>query len=155
MTRKKLLRLIETGLKQLEDKKATGLSKQESKDFDKFTALRALVSSMNPQKDNTIVASVKHVSSSGMSREIGFAMITSQGHLFNMTYCMSKLAECKLNDNHTIRVGGCGMDMIFHSLYNFNGQVIRLLKDYNLIKEKELEGDNNYNFIVKTKYSTL
>lgn len=110
---------------------------------------------MNPQKDNTIVASIKHISSSGMNRDIAFAMITSQGRLFNITYCMSLLDEHKLNDNHTIRVGGCGMDMIFHSLYNFNGQVIRLLKDYNLIKEKELEGDNNYNFIVKTKYSTL
>lgn len=155
MTRKKLLRLIETGLKQLEDKKSKGLNKQESKDFDKFTALRALVSSMNPQKDNTIIASVKHVSSSGMSRDVGFAMITSQGNLFNMTYCMSELAECKLNDNHTIRVGECGMDMVFHSLYNFNGNVIRLLKDYNLIKEKELKEDNNYNFIVSTKYSTI
>lgn len=64
MTRKKLLRLIETGLKQLEEKKSIGLNKQESKDFNKFTALRALVSSMNLQKDNVIVASVKHVSRS-------------------------------------------------------------------------------------------
>lgn len=155
MTRKKLLRLIETGLKQLEEKKSIGLNKKESKDFDKFTALRALISSMNPQKDNTIVASIKRISSSGMNRDIGFAMITSKGNLFNMTYCMSKLAECKLNDNHTIRVGGCGMDMVFHSLYNFNGNVIRLLKDYNLIKEKELKEDNNYNFIVSTNYSTI
>ena len=155
MTRKKLLRLIETGLKQLEEKKATGLNKQESKDFDKFTALRALVSSMNLQKDNVIVASVKHVSSSGMSRDIGFAMITSQGHLFNMTYCMSLLAECKLNDNHSIRIGGCGMDMIFHALYSFNGNVISLLKDYNLITKADLKKDNNYNFIVSTNYSTI
>lgn len=155
MTRKKLLRLIETGLKQLEEKKSTGLSKQESKDFDKFTSLRALVSSMNLQKDNTIVASVKHVSSSGMSRDIGFAMITSQGYLFNMTYCMSLLAECKLKDNHTIRIGGCGMDMIFHSLYCFNGNVISLLKDYNLIKNTEVKDNDKYNFIVSTEYSTI
>lgn len=147
--KKALLNRIEKGIKLLTEKE--NKTKKEINDLEKFKILRLFVSSMNINLNNEILASVKSISSSGMSRNIAFAMITNN-RLFNFTYHLSILRECKLNNDNSIRVGGCGMDMIFATLYGLNGSIASLLKTYGLLKDYEY---SNYNFVVNTSYNTL
>lgn len=69
--------------------------------------------------DTKIYAKVEHVSRSGMSRTMSFYMI-EDGELINITHVISQALDYKLNENSwTIRVQGCGMDMIFFVLNRF------------------------------------
>ena len=145
-----LLNKIEKGIKYLTEKE--NKTKKELKDLKKFTVLRSMVGCMNNKLDNEIIATIKTVSSSGMNRNIAFGFITEK-RLFNFTYHISVIKEINMNDNnHSIRVGGCGMDMIFATLYGLNGSIANLLKTYGLLKDNEY---SNYNFIVNTSYNTI
>lgn len=147
--KKALLNRIEKGIKLLESKEKK--NKNELKDLEKFKVLRSMVGCMSNNLDNTIIASVKSVSSSRMSRSIAFGFITEK-RLFNFTYHISVIKEINMSDNHSIRVGECGMDMIFATLYGLNGNIASLLKTYGLLKDNEY---SNYNFVVNTSYNTL
>ena len=147
--KKALLNRINRGIKLLESKE--NKTKQESKDLEKFKILSHMIGCMNNKLDNEIIASVKNVSSTGMSRNIAFGFITRK-RLFNFTYHISVIKEIKINDNHSIRVAGCGMDMVFATLYGFNRNIINLLKTYGLLKDNEYDMDN---FVVNTQYNTL
>lgn len=69
--------------------------------------------------DTKIYAKVEHVSRSGMSRTMSFYMI-EDGELINITHVVARVCGYKLNENSwTIRVQGCGMDMIFFVLNRF------------------------------------
>ena len=66
--------------------------------------------------DTKIYAKVEHVSRSGMSRTMSFYMI-EDGELINITHVVARVCGYRLNeDNWTIRVCGCGMNMIFFVL---------------------------------------
>lgn len=147
--KKALLNRIEKGVKFLTEKE--NKNKKELKDLEKFKILRLFVSSMNTNLNNEILASVKSISSSGMSRSIAFGFITEK-RLFNFTYHISIIKEINMNDNRSIRVGECGMDMIFATLYGLNGNIASLLKTYGLLKDNEY---SNYNFVVNTSYNIL
>lgn len=56
---------------------------------------------------------VRHVSSSGMSREISLLVETPDG-LRDITYHASVLTGWSIGKHRGVRVAGCGMDMIFH-----------------------------------------
>ena len=68
---------------------------------------------------------LKHVSRSGMSRDISCVMttesLTYKGKqiINNLDYYISKALDWPLNDKG-IRVGGCGMDMGFHLIYSLS-----------------------------------
>ena len=72
---------------------------------------------------------LRHVSSSGMSRDISL-VIADGGELVDVTYYAAQALGDKLterNGHRVIRVNGCGMDMGFHLVYNlasvlFHGQ---------------------------------
>ena len=70
---------------------------------------------------DTVYTLVRHVSASGMSRDISFyvALIDSdkKPYLRNIDCLMGDV--CALPDGKSggLRVGGCGMDMCFHSVY--------------------------------------
>lgn len=68
------------------------------------------------------VASVKHVSASGMMRVISFTgYYVSKGKLYsiNLTHYIEAINGYTIDRNtYGVRVGGCGMDMIFNTLYN-------------------------------------
>lgn len=147
--KKGLINKIERGIKLLENKEKK--TKQELKDLEKFKVLRSMIGCMNNKLDNEIIASIKNISSSGMSRNIAFGFITEK-RLFNFTYHISVIKEISMNDNNSIRVGGCGMDMIFATLYGLNGNIASLLKTYGLLKDNEYD---IYNFVVNTQYNTL
>lgn len=67
--------------------------------------------------ENTkIYAIVRSVARSGMSRTMSFFMV-EDGGLINITHVVARVCGYKLNeDNWTIRVRGCGMNMIFFVL---------------------------------------
>ena len=74
-------------------------------------------------KENaTIVASVKSVAKSGMSRCIAFYMIENN-HLMDITPVIAQVLGHKLQRDYTIRVKGCGMDMIFATLSAFASKI--------------------------------
>ena len=66
-------------------------------------------------KDNFFTATITKVSSSGMSRRMKF-LIVYKGKPLRITWLVAKLLNQKLLDDDSIRVGGCGMDMIFSTL---------------------------------------
>ena len=96
-------------MKNLEEKKET------------LKELKELVQNKN---DNTIYATVTKVSSSGMSRRIKFYTIKNN-ELYNITRYIAIINNEKCNHNGLL-AQGCGMDMIFNELYNFNSAVCEL-----------------------------
>jgi len=73
---------------------------------------------------------LRHVSSSGMSRDISLVIADSEGRISDITYYAADALGSRLierNGNRAIRMNGAGMDMGFHLVYNlssvlFHGQ---------------------------------
>lgn len=66
--------------------------------------------------DSKIYAIVRGVAKSGMSRRLSFFMV-DDGALINITQVIAQVLDYKLNKREwSFRVGGCGMDMIAHTL---------------------------------------
>ena len=63
-----------------------------------------------------VYGDVKIVSASGMSRKIELYLIIN-GDLKRISWDVARVLEL-LYDDRGLRVNGCGMDMIFHTLYN-------------------------------------
>lgn len=68
-------------------------------------------------KQPAIIADIVSVSRSGMSRKVKFSMIRKNGMFQDITPAFAALYGAKLQDDYTFRVNGCGMDMIFHTVY--------------------------------------
>lgn len=69
--------------------------------------------------DNKIYAIVRGIARSGMSRRLSFFMI-EDGELINITHVIAQALDYKLDNREwSIRVNGCGMDMIAHALSCF------------------------------------
>jgi hypothetical protein len=68
-----------------------------------------------------VYAKVNKVSSSGMTRHIAFYMILNGG-IQNITtfigWLNGYLKAGEYEKGEGLKVGGCGMDMVFHTLYN-------------------------------------
>jgi hypothetical protein len=65
---------------------------------------------------------LRHVSSSGMSRNISL-VIANGDEVIDITYYAAHALEDKLIESkghRAIRVNGCGMDMGFHLVYNLS-----------------------------------
>jgi len=95
-----------------------------------------------------IYASVKHVSNSGMYRIIDYIIVYTDGKTrqikeYNLAWAMDKLNVAKLtgpNKAYGVSVFGCGMDMIFGTLYHLH----RVIFD-----------DTKKSYSKTTKYSLL
>ena len=68
---------------------------------------------------DTIYTVLRHVSKSGMSRDIDLYKMTADGPEYLSGYAATALGERRAPDQG-IRVGGCGMDMGFHLVYNLS-----------------------------------
>lgn len=99
---------------------------------------------------------VKHVSRSGMSRNINFYCFEKtkdgiQKHW--LSYKIAGLCDYPLNNDDTLKVQGCGMDMCFSVVYNL-GRVLFPKGDGKTITgrngSKEPETDGGY--LLNTKY---
>lgn len=88
---------------------------QESQDF-----LRLVFSK---QERPTVWTSLKHVSSSGMSRDMK-ALTVIEGEIVDITWHVAhasgvaRLAE--RNGQRVVRIHGCGMDMGFHLVHSLS-----------------------------------
>lgn len=81
--------------------------------------------------DRRMVCSIDSVSRSGMSRTIKFVEVSkrggSYGHsMLNFWALFKVLGFTQAKDSDYFRIGGCGMDMIFHTNYTIIGQLERL-----------------------------
>ena len=96
-------------------------------------ALQTLSSILN--KGDTIYYNVRHVSRSGMSRNIQFFWIDADRRPARITWLMSELLGYKHNDDGTIKVRGCGMDMGFHVISQLS---VDIFGDYKSLKSEVL-----------------
>lgn len=92
---------------------------------------------------NRVKAYVTHVAPSGMSRRVKF--YTQDGK--DMTPLIAYIMERTINDKG-ILVRGCGVDVIFATLYNINCLANRLEgNEYNRNKACNYIVDTNYDYI--------
>ena len=89
-------------------------------------------------KENRMICAIGSVSKSGMSRNIKFVELsksdTSDKHqLYNFYQFFDVLGYTKVKNSDYFRIGGCGMDMIFHTNYT----IIHNLKYIGLVSVDE------------------
>lgn len=96
----------------------TTLSKKEQKQADFDYAKKQLLGYYLNEGD-TVYTVLRSVSSSGMSRTISLK-VAREGRILDLTYFASVVLGWPLvekNGSRALRVGGCGMDMGFHTVY--------------------------------------
>jgi len=117
-------------------------------------ALRELKKLMRQTKDKRVYAMVTHVSNSGMSRDITFRIVTKKGELLRIDPLIKKITGYSwARDWRGLHVGGCGMDMIFNTLYVVNSIAIK----YKVIKKSKKVNahDLQYQGLVNSNYWSL
>jgi len=95
------------------------LTKQE-KINEREHSRERLAAMLNP--GDTVYTMVRSVSSSGMSRTMSLYLV-KDNRLMNITYYAAHALEWPLvekNGSRVLRVGGCGMDMGFHTVYTLS-----------------------------------
>lgn len=109
----------------------------------------------------TVYATVNSVSRSGMSRRIGYYVCPEKNEIVRIGWLIAQIADYGYDiDKGGIRADGCGMDMIFSVLSNFNyaaaqldtGKTIRELLD----DPKKPAGERIYDkYFFNASYSLL
>lgn len=83
---------------------------------DRAEALQSLREHFKPGQ--TVYTILRHVSSSGMSRDISVITIDDEGQIRQWDWAVACVLGEPLAKREGVRVGGCGMDMGFHLVYN-------------------------------------
>jgi hypothetical protein len=102
------------------------ISKKEQKALDVAYAREQLLTHYVSEGD-TIYTVLRSVSSSGMSRTLSLK-VAKDGKILDLTYYASIVLEWPLvevNGSRALRVGGCGMDMGFHTVYSLSRVLFR------------------------------
>ena len=90
-------------------------------------------------REHRILCNIKRVSRSGMSRVIGVYEIQNdengRPNILQFNWFLGQMGWTYSDKDHAIRVGGCGMDMIFHLL----SSSVEKLRDYGFKVEPRLE----------------
>ena len=120
---------------------------------EQIKALKEIKNIVSQCKNKRVYADVTHVSNSGMSRNIKFVAITKKGDYRPLTWYVAKALGYTLRDDGTIKVYGCGMDMIFNTLYNLNS----IAASYGVVRVSKHKDNHElrYNGIVNTSYNRL
>jgi hypothetical protein len=84
-----------------------------SKKQDQQNAINELGSILKDIPTDTIYTVLRHVSSSGMQREISVKMIDA-GRVIHLDYLVGEALGMKSGNHNGLKVRGCGMDMGFH-----------------------------------------
>ena len=66
---------------------------------------------------STVYTILRHVSRSGMQREIGVLASLGEGDFRHPNYAVSKALGGTMGKGDSVKVSGCGMDMGFHLAY--------------------------------------
>lgn len=124
------------------------------KQLEQIQALKELKKIFN-KKGMRVYARVLKVSNTGMSRVIHFATIKNN-QLYNIDGYISKICSLSFVEVGScwgLRVYGCGVDMIFNTLYNVNSWAIR----YGIIKisKNKTQHDLRYNGLVDSNYWSM
>lgn len=80
-------------------------------------------------KEGRMLCSIGSVSKSGMSRTIKFLEMSGgegKHFLYNFYQFFDALGYTKIKDSDYFRIGGCGMDMIWHTNYSIMHDLKRL-----------------------------
>lgn len=72
---------------------------------------------------STVYTILRHVSRSGMSREIGVLASLGDGDFRHPNYAASKVLGWRLGRSDSVKVSGCGMDMGFHLAYAISATI--------------------------------
>jgi len=100
---------------------------QEAEQKEAQETLRQLFAN---QERKTVYTVLRHVSQSGMSRDISLKMVDDTGRLLDITYAAAKAMGENYKDRNgqrVIRVNGCGMDMGFHLVYGLSHALYKTL----------------------------
>jgi hypothetical protein len=103
------------------------LSKRALQEIEQVESVERLRSLFAGDSKPVIYTITRHVSSSGMSRDISLIYATSAG-LTNITYSAALALGWPLSEksgNRAVRVSGCGMDMGFHLVYTLSSVLYR------------------------------
>lgn len=98
------------------------LSKKALAALEKSESIETLRKLLADDPKPVIYTVLRHVSSSGMSRDISLIYIKN-GEPYHINYSAAKAAGDRLvsrNGHDAIRVHGCGMDMGFHIVYGLS-----------------------------------
>jgi len=98
------------------------LSKKALAALEKSESIETLRKLLADDPKPVIYTVLRHVSSSGMSRDISLIYIKN-GEPYHINYSAAKAAGDRLvsrNGHDAIRVHGCGMDMDFHIVYGLS-----------------------------------
>lgn len=114
---------------------------------------------LNRMRGKKIIATIKSVSRSGMSRTISFYFI-DDNTLYNCTYIIAEVVGYKQDKYGHLKVNGCGMDMIFSVLSNFNYAMAKRdtgKTTSELLGSKEFKGKRIYDnyFIDANNYQQI
>lgn len=95
-------------------------------------------------REHRLLCTVKRVSSSGMSRVISFHEVVwnedrKRMQLLQFNWFLGQMGWTYSDKDNAIRVGGCGMDMIYHVLYS----TVDNLRYYGFEVEPRLEFETN------------
>ena len=75
--------------------------------------------------NNKVIVVIKSVSKSGVTRRIKFYYHDGTRCL-NITRLIATINGYSINNNGEMLVSGCGMDMVFNTLYNFNNHCMNI-----------------------------
>lgn len=82
-------------------------------------------------KPGRFLYSIPHVARSGMSRVIRIHYMTENGALYYLSRNIATAVGWPYDRKHEgIRVRGCGMDMVFHTLYTLSGTLYNQGSEY-------------------------
>ena len=101
-------------------------SKAQQKALDVAYAREQLLTHYLSEGD-TVYTVLRSVSSSGMSRKISLK-VAKEGKILDLTYYASIVLDWPLvevNGSRALRVGGCGMDMGFHTVYELSSTLFQ------------------------------
>jgi hypothetical protein len=102
------------------------MTKKEEKALDVAYAREQLLTHYLKEGD-TVYTVLRSVSSSGMSRTLSLK-VAKDGKILDFTYYASILLDwpiVEVNGSRALRVGGCGMDMGFHTVYTLSSILFR------------------------------
>jgi hypothetical protein len=94
-------------------------TKKEQKALDVQDAKKQLLAHY-VSEGSTVYTVLRSVSSSGMSRTLSLK-VAKEGKILDLTYYAGIVLDwpiVEVNGSRALRVGGCGMDMGFHTVYS-------------------------------------
>jgi hypothetical protein len=101
-------------------------TKKEQKALDVQDAKKQLLAHY-VSEGSTVYTVLRSVSSSGMSRTLSLK-VAKDGKILDLTYYAGIVLDwpiVEVNGSRALRVGGCGMDMGFHTVYSLSRSLFR------------------------------